>query len=215
VEDGGEPKVADLEHVAVRRALGRHVEHVLGLEVPVHHAVRVAVAHGLDHLGEGEARVLLRVVRLARDAREHLAARAVVEDHVELAVVHVAVVHVNDVRVLLDAPHGLDLLRDARERVHLVPVREVDGLDGERGPLVVVAAWLGPAEPHGAEAALAQRLLEGVVLRGVALDEVVVDELLVGQGVFVRGLDLSADGLRDRSARLHDLRELRGDPMRF
>lgn len=98
VQQGRSPEVDDLERRVLVRAL---VEDVLGLQVPVHDLVAVAVVDRQQDLGHHLRRLLLAEGAGLDYAVEELAPRAELGHYVEEVLVDEVLEHLDNMRVVL------------------------------------------------------------------------------------------------------------------
>jgi len=123
----GEPEVGDLEvAVAVE-------EEILRLQVAVRHAVAVAEPERRDELLEVAARGGLRKLSAAGDFGEELAAGGELHDEVDLGFGGEHLVDFEDVRVVVEAAHGVDLADYAWLHAGVNGFRFVDDFHGHGG----------------------------------------------------------------------------------
>lgn len=127
LRERGEAKVGDLE-VAVGVE-----EEVLRLEIAVRDAVAVAELERGDELREVAPRELLRQTAAARELVEELAAAGVVDDEVDLCFRGQNLVDFEDVRVVVEAAHGVDLADYARFHAGIHRLCFVDYFHGDGG----------------------------------------------------------------------------------
>jgi len=99
----------------------------------VRDAVAVAEEERRDELREVAPRQGLRKAAATGELREELAAACVVDDEVDFGLCGEDLVDFEDVWVVLEAAHGVDLAHDARLHGGVDRLGLVDGLHGHRG----------------------------------------------------------------------------------
>jgi len=127
LRERGEAEVGDLE------VAGGVEEEVLRLEVAVRDAVAVAEEERRDELGEVSPRQGLRDAAAPGELGEELAAAGVVDNEVNFGLRGENLVDFEDVWMVLQAAHGVDLAHDAGLHGGVDRLGLVDGLHGDRG----------------------------------------------------------------------------------
>lgn len=125
--EGGEAEVGDLE------VAGGVEEEVLWLEVSVGDAMAVAEAESGDELREVAAGEGLREAAAAGELGEELAATGEVDDEVDLGLGGEDLVDFEDVGVVVEAAHGVDLADYAWLHAGVNGFRFVDDFHGHGG----------------------------------------------------------------------------------
>jgi hypothetical protein len=155
----GKPKISGLERGILR---GAREEEVLRFQVPVHDAKRVAPLHHPDNRLDELRGGALGVVALGDDAVEELAAGAELHDEVDEERVLVRAADADDVGVLGEVVHDLDLAP------HVLVVLAAQQLAlGDGLARVLAAVRLAHALVRGAELPLPQLLPDAVVVAHV------------------------------------------------
>ena len=118
-------------------------------------AVAVAEEERGDELGEVAPRQGLREAAAQGELGKELAATGVVDDEVDFGLCGEDLVDFEDVWVVLEAAHGIDLAHDAGLHGGVDRLELVDGLDGQRG-----AVYEGACLVHFGEVAAAKEARE-------------------------------------------------------
>lgn len=147
LRQGGESEVGDLEVTSGVE------EEILRLEVAVGDAVTVAESESGDQLLEVAASCILRELPTAGDGGEEFAASGELNDEVDLGFRRHDLVDAEDVGVVVEAAHGVDLTDYTRFHGGVNGLRFVDDFDGDDGAVDEGAGLVDLREASAAEEA--------------------------------------------------------------